>query len=92
MKGTKERIRETSGKIWQVLAEEGKVNVAQLPRLIKEKMQIAFQALGWLAREDKVVYSEKDKKNYVSLTEAEQETAKQIGAAPQEEKQMQAVT
>lgn len=82
MKGTKEKVQEAAGKIWKVLAKKGKVNVAQLPKLLKEKMQIAFQALGWLAREDKVVYSEKDKKNYVSLTEAEQETAKQVGAAP----------
>jgi len=81
MKVTKEMVQEAAGKVWQVLAKKGKVNVAELPKLLKEKMHIAFQALGWLAREDKVVYSEKDRKNYVSLTEAEQETARQVGAA-----------
>jgi len=81
MKVTKEKVQEAAGKVWQVLAKKGKVNVAELPKLLKEKMHIAFQALGWLAREDKVVYLEKDRKNYVSLTEAEQETARQVGAA-----------
>jgi Mn-dependent DtxR family transcriptional regulator len=80
MKVTKETVQEAAGKVWQVLAKKGKVNVAELPKLLKEKIHIAFQALGWLAREDKVVYSEKDRKNYVSLTEAEQETARQVGA------------
>ena len=81
MKVTKEMVQEAAGKVWQVLAKKEKVNLAELPKLLKEKMHIAFQALGWLAREDKVVYSEKDRKNYVSLTEAEQETARQVGAA-----------
>jgi len=81
MKVTKETVQEAAGKVWQGLAKKEKVNLAELPKLLKEKMHIAFQALGWLAREDKVVYSEKDRKNYVSLTEAEQETARQVGAA-----------
>jgi hypothetical protein len=80
MKGTQEKVQEAAGKAWKVLAKKGRVNIAQLPKLLKEKMQIAFQALGWLAREDKIVYSVIDRKNYVSLTEAEKEVARQVGA------------
>jgi hypothetical protein len=65
----KEKIGETAGKIWKVLKEKKEVDISQLPRLLKEKSVIVYQAVGWLAREDKIAYRTKAAKTYISLTE-----------------------
>ncbi len=67
----KEQISETAGKLWKALREEEEISVTQLPKLVKEKTVVVYQALGWLAREDKVVYHTKGTKTFVSLTETE---------------------
>jgi len=67
----KEKIGKTAGMIWKTLKSKEEVNVLQLPRILKEKSDIVYQALGWLAREDKINYSTKNKKNFVSLTDSE---------------------
>lgn len=65
----KEKIGETAGEIWIVLKEKKELDISQLPRLLKEKSVIVYQAVGWLAREDKIVYKTKAAKTYISLTE-----------------------
>ena len=67
----KEKIGETAGIIWKILKSKGEVNISQLPKILKEKSEIVYQALGWLAREDKINYSTKNRRNYVSLAESE---------------------
>jgi len=67
----KEKIGEAAGKIWYVLRENEEVAISQFPRMIKEKTFIVHQALGWLAREDKIVYRAKGNKIYVALIESE---------------------
>ena len=67
----KEKIIETAGKTWKTLGERGESDIAQLPRLLDEKEGIVFQALGWLAREDKINYVTKNNKTFVSLVESE---------------------
>ena len=67
----KEQIIETAGKTWQYLGKNGETCVSELARLMKEKDEVVFQALGWLAREDKVNYSAKNKKQFVGLAEGE---------------------
>jgi hypothetical protein len=64
----KEVIGETAGRIWEVLREKEKVNVTQLPKTLKEKTLIVYQALGWLARENKIDYHKKGDKIFVSLS------------------------
>ena len=49
-------IGQTAGKVWKKLKEKDQVNIEQLPRLLKEKSVIAYQAVGWLAREGKINY------------------------------------
>jgi Mn-dependent DtxR family transcriptional regulator len=68
----KDKIGETAGKIWNLLKEKGEVNISQLPRLLNEKSLIVQQALGWLAREDKIEYRTEAGKTRISLTETEQ--------------------
>jgi len=67
----KDKIGETAGKIWNLLKEKGEVNISQLPRLLNEKSVIVQQALGWLAREDKIEYRIEAGKTHISLTETE---------------------
>ena len=67
----KEKIIETAGKAWRFLGQNGEANVDQLPKVLKEKEHVVFQALGWLAREDKLNYSTKNRRTFVSLVEGE---------------------
>jgi Mn-dependent DtxR family transcriptional regulator len=68
---TKEKIGQTAGQIWEILNTKGEVSLSQLPRLLKITSDLTYQALGWLAREDKVEYRTKVGKVYVSLAEKE---------------------
>ncbi len=67
----KDKIGETAGQIWKVLKKKGEVNIAQLPKLVNEKSVVVYQALGWLAREDKIEYQIKAAKTFISLAESE---------------------
>ena len=49
----KEKVIEIAGKAWRFLGQNGQTNVSQLAKSLKEKDEVVFQALGWLAREEK---------------------------------------
>ena len=74
----KDKVIETAGKAWRLLGEKGEINVTDIPKLLKEKDQIVYQSLGWLAREDKINYVTKNKKSCVSLVESELAAFKNI--------------
>ena len=74
----KDKIIETAGKTWRCLAEKGEVSVNDVSKLINERAEITFQALGWLAREDKISYTNKNKKDFVSLVESELNQYKKV--------------
>jgi hypothetical protein len=67
----KDKIGKTAGAIWKILKKKKEVNVAQLPKFVNEKSALVYQALGWLAREDKIEYHTKTAKTFVSLAESE---------------------
>ena len=67
----KEKVIETVGKVWRFLGQNGQTNVSQLAKSLKEKDELVLQALGWLAREDKIDYTVKNRRTYVSLVEGE---------------------
>ena len=67
----KEKVIETAGKTWQFLGKNGETCINDLPRLLKEKDEVVLQAVGWLAREDKLSYATKNKKDFVSLVDNE---------------------
>jgi hypothetical protein len=69
----KNKIGEIAGKIWEMLGEKEDVEMLKLPQILKEKGEIVYQALGWLAREDKINYHSKEKKTFVSLSHDERE-------------------
>ena len=78
----KEKVIEAAGKTWKFLAEKGEQNITQLPKILKEEEAVVYQALGWLAREDKINYTVKNKQTFVSLVEAEIRAFKNTLKAP----------
>ena len=65
-------IGNAAGQIWRLLANtKGQINITDVPKRTNLPAQIAYQGLGWLAREGKVHYEKKGRSIYISLAEAE---------------------
>ena len=67
----KEKVIETAGKAWKFLGQNGETQIEELSRKLKEKDSVVLQAVGWLAREDKINYAMRNRKTFVSLVEGE---------------------
>ncbi len=67
-------IGETAGRGWQQLAKSGPALLKDLPKAVGAGNEMALMAVGWLAREDKVLFERKGKEIQVSLTERERQT------------------
>ncbi len=67
----KEKVIEAAGKTWKYLGQNGETNVIALSKSLSEKPEVVMQAVGWLAREDKIHYSVKNRRTFVSLVENE---------------------
>ena len=56
---TTEFIGETAGIVWTALSTSGKLTIKELKKLTKIKTdKVLFAALGWLAKEGKLVFEE----------------------------------
>ena len=65
-----EQIGETAGEVWHLLADEKEpVSLAQLAKRIDQPRDVIMQAIGWLAREDKIRIEENGRTRYVALCE-----------------------
>ncbi len=62
-----EQIGETAGAAWNVLAINGSLSMAKLVKAVGEPRDVVMQALGWLAREDKIVIEDEGRCRMVSL-------------------------
>ena len=62
-----DKIGVVAGQIWKLLAEKGQVNINDIPKLTNQKSLIAYQGLGWLAREGKLCYETKGQQTVISL-------------------------
>jgi len=63
-----EQIGDTAGLVWHHLNENGPRTLAQLAKDIDAPRDVIMQAIGWLAREDKVTIEEEARgKKTVSL-------------------------
>ena len=67
----KDKIIETAGKTWRFLGQNGQTNISQLTKALQEKDEVVLQAVGWLAREDKINYTVKNRRTFVALVEGE---------------------
>jgi len=63
------KVGETAGKIWRHLHAEGERTLAQLARQLDLKPERVTMAVGWLAREDKIVLSTRGTTTKVALKE-----------------------
>lgn len=61
------KIGETAGTVWQVLAQNGPTTIAKLVKEVGAPRDIVMQAIGWLAREDKIGLEENGRSRTVFL-------------------------
>ena len=61
------KIGETAGKVWKFLDEKGEASLTQLKKGLKADPNLILQAIGWLAREDKLQIQKKDRYIIYSL-------------------------
>ena len=65
---TAEKIGQAAGIIWKMLSQNtGQVNITDIAKRTNLTTQLAYQGLGWLAREGKLAYCKKGRSVYVSL-------------------------
>ena len=62
-----QEIGETAGMIWRRLDQDGPTRVTQLVKEIDAPRDMVMQAIGWLAREEKIRIEEAARSRYVSL-------------------------
>ncbi|MHB1036441.1 MAG: winged helix-turn-helix domain-containing protein [Pirellulales bacterium] len=62
-----EQIGQTAGLVWKVLVDHGPMSTAKLTQAVDVPRDVVMQAIGWLAREDKVAIEEKSRSRVVSL-------------------------
>ncbi|MDR1633279.1 MAG: winged helix-turn-helix domain-containing protein [Dysgonamonadaceae bacterium] len=56
----KEKIGTDAGHIWKVLNEQGAKSIKELKKLTKLTEKEIYAAVGWLAREEKLIFGEDD--------------------------------
>jgi len=61
------QIGETAGAVWRLLAEHGPLTMAKVVKGVGEPRDLVMQAIGWLAREDKIHIEEEGRSRVVSL-------------------------
>jgi hypothetical protein len=60
-------IGETAGEVWHVLNEGGSTSLTDLVKKVDAPRDTVMQALGWLAREEKIAIEYDGRKKTVSL-------------------------
>ncbi len=70
-----EAIGTTAGAVWQVLNAQGELSLPSLKRQVEAKAPVFDWAIGWLAREDKVIITRHQKGYRVRLNDAQARTA-----------------
>jgi hypothetical protein len=61
------QIGETAGMVWRQLTENGPMSAAKLVKAVGEPRDLVMQALGWLAREDKLSVQDEGRTRTISL-------------------------
>ena len=63
------QIGQTAGEIWRKLSKEGPLSYTRLVKDLAVPRDVIMQALGWLAREEKLEIHETSRGRQVSLRE-----------------------
>ena len=64
-----EEIGEMAGRVWQSLAKRGPISLPMLVKEVNAPRDLVMQAVGWLAREEKVWIEEESRRRIISLRE-----------------------
>ena len=64
---TIDQIGETAGLVWQLLSDQGPVSITRIVKDVDAPRDVVMQAIGWLAREDKISIEEEARSKLVSL-------------------------
>lgn len=59
-------VGDNAGKVWNLLNSQGEASISSISKITQIKIQDAYSAVGWLAREDKI-RTEKTNKNQFLL-------------------------
>ncbi len=51
-------IGETAGEIWRLLKEQGPLSVSAIVSKTKCPRSMVYMGIGWLAREDKLIFTQ----------------------------------
>ena len=65
--GGVKQIGETAGLVWGALAQQGPLSMAKLVKLVGKPRDMVMQALGWLAREDKIQITDEGRSRVIAL-------------------------
>ena len=65
-----EEIGSTAGTIWHALNDKGELALAKLKKEVNTKTPVFDWAVGWLAREDKIVITREKRSFCIRLREA----------------------
>jgi hypothetical protein len=69
MSSAVQQIGEAAGAVWRALNENGSLSLAKLVEHVGGNRDVVMQAVGWLAREDKIDITETKRGRIVSLRE-----------------------
>lgn len=69
----KDMIGKDAGLILQILAEQGSLSISELEKLTGYRKEYIYLSLGWLSREDKINYQDKDDGLYIELNHSHTE-------------------
>ena len=70
-----EEIGTTAGAIWHALTTKGELSLAQLKKDVKGKPPLFDWAIGWLAREGKIMITPAGRSFRIRLTETQAQAA-----------------
>ena len=62
-----EQIGDTAGVVWHLLDSRGPLAITELVKQVDAPRDAVMQAIGWLAREEKLTIDEERRKKVVSL-------------------------
>jgi hypothetical protein len=71
------KLGTTAGTVWQILNAKGELSLPSLKRQVEAKSPVFDWAIGWLAREDRVIIRRHQKSYRVRLNDAQ---ARTVGA------------
>ena len=60
-------IGETAGVVWKLVRKKGPLPLTQIVKEVDAPRDIVMQAIGWLAREDKLTLEEVQRRKIASL-------------------------